>query len=624
MKRPRLNEQRMYHVQQQVMEYMNHPARRGRHDAELESMAAAGMNVPNSALRRAYYARKNFPVYAAMEAKEFDVAKNLIERGHGREANVSTPMHQAARHDAPEMIEYLKSKGFSLNAVDASGATPLHLALAKRSTRAATKLVDLGADVTATNARDRTPLIEAVRRRVDPRVVRRVLEKNPGLVDHRSNDRLTALHYAAQAGNAALGKMLLDAGATANARNSSDRTPLHIAAGSGQPMMVHTLLQRGAAPNPVDRTGTHPIHAAIRRESLPIVKALLDAGVSPGHQNGAGRTLLQHAGRSENIVRELIRRGADVNARDADGKTPLFHAQTPSVALALINAGADPHATYAHDKPMHLNPNPGVAEAIMSRMTLSFYDVARLMDKGAPIGVIDSALSRVSKTVTDERGNTLMHLASLSHPKYISLLHRHGFSIGARNADGDTPLHLPGDEKSVKKLLQLGAHPNARNKARETPLHKFAARTPWLCEELLKRSRVEVEINARDAIGQTPLHKVSGKNLRNNRTINLLVRAGAKFLQDDRGDTPMHVAARACNDILCGEFVRAFPDPALRRIKNRAGETAYDVMKSKRCKDDEFWFLDPRYVSSPRQRSATPTQSINSAYSASSNSNASH
>jgi hypothetical protein len=77
---------------------------------------------------------------------------------------------------------------------------------------------------------------------------------------------------------------------------------------------------------------------------------LLDAGLDPAIRDGLGRTLIHLMGSfdHERLLPRLLSGGADVNARDHGGWTPLAHAVLHSYPLSLLaalaGAGADPHA----------------------------------------------------------------------------------------------------------------------------------------------------------------------------------------------------------------------------------------------------------------------------------------
>ena len=76
--------------------------------------------------------------------------------------------------------------------------------------------------------------------------------------------------------------------------------------------------------------------------------ALLAAGADPNARNNNGETPL-HRADSANDVTPLLAAGANLNARDNVGETPLHEAtaersRSADVAAALLAAGADPNA----------------------------------------------------------------------------------------------------------------------------------------------------------------------------------------------------------------------------------------------------------------------------------------
>lgn len=93
---------------------------------------------------------------------------------------------------------------------------------------------------------------------------------------------------------------------------------------------------------------------AIRADDVGAVVAALDGGADanerlPEHVAGLAGTPLMLAAREARpeIVAELLRRGADVEARSPSGATPLMLAaqrSEPDTVLALLNAGADVNA----------------------------------------------------------------------------------------------------------------------------------------------------------------------------------------------------------------------------------------------------------------------------------------
>ncbi len=111
----------------------------------------------------------------------------------------------------------------------------------------------------------------------------------------------TALHVAAAGYRVEMANLLLVAGAEAGAAwNHRRGQPLHYAAdGSGenpagkaplQVAMIRRLLQAGANINAQDKNGATPLHRAVRTRSAAAVQCLLAAGADPLLRNRAGST----------------------------------------------------------------------------------------------------------------------------------------------------------------------------------------------------------------------------------------------------------------------------------------------------------------------------------------------
>lgn len=121
----------------------------------------------------------------------------------------------------------------------------------------------------------------------------------------------------------------LDAGADPNARNEGGWTPLHNAVVSlKHPAVVKVLLDAGANPNArLSQRRETPLHFAANFYPPGL------AGKWPAH--GA------------EVIKLLFRAGADIEAKDLAGRTPLHYAaggHHPAEVEALLEAGANPYA----------------------------------------------------------------------------------------------------------------------------------------------------------------------------------------------------------------------------------------------------------------------------------------
>ena len=159
----------------------------------------------------------------------------------------------------------------------------------------------------------------------------------------------TAVVEAAARGDLAAVKSMIAQGADVTVSPGDGMTALHWAADRGDAAMAAALLRAGAKLDAkTSVNGYTPLHVASRSGSAAVVKALLDAGADARTMTGTGATAMHLAAASGNAesVSALIAKKGDVNAREtAWGQTPLMFAATENradVIKVLVKAGADP------------------------------------------------------------------------------------------------------------------------------------------------------------------------------------------------------------------------------------------------------------------------------------------
>jgi ankyrin repeat protein len=126
-------------------------------------------------------------------------------------------------------------------------------------------------------------------------------------------------------------RRLFSVGADVNAKNQNGSTPLHWACVMGHVQVFKELVEHGADIEVKDNIGSTPLHLACCTDHLAAVNELL----SPNDSNGTTTTILG---------KRKSRAGANTEAKDKDGNTPLHFASRKGylpVVEALLSVSAD-------------------------------------------------------------------------------------------------------------------------------------------------------------------------------------------------------------------------------------------------------------------------------------------
>jgi truncated hemoglobin YjbI len=162
------------------------------------------------------------------------------------------------------------------------------------------------------------------------------LHSNPSLVHQRYNGWRTLLHDASGAGDIGLVELLIDLGAGTAAVDDRAPSPLYCVANEcsapGASQIVRALFQRSSARVNAIHGAKRctPLHMAARRGNGDVIGALLDAGADIEARDSAGDTPLRRAVNCNKVeaARLLLARGADLHSRGSKALTPALAARS--------------------------------------------------------------------------------------------------------------------------------------------------------------------------------------------------------------------------------------------------------------------------------------------------------
>ena len=220
---------------------------------------------------------------------------------------------------------------------------------------------------------------------------------------------------------------------------------------------VRALLEADAAQlNAPDRALSSLLHHAAGFGTLETMKHLLAKGANVNAKNRRGSTPLHWAIHDEAKVRLLLAHGAGINAKQGDSRTPLYLAATlgngRNVVRLLLERGADPNLRTANGRsPLMAAAARGDVEAL--RLLLKY---------------------KAAVDAKDSAGETALMVASTkgSAPA-VQLLLEHGADARIRTKRDETALGnagTSGSEAVVRLLLDQGADVNSRNLRGFSPL----------------------------------------------------------------------------------------------------------------------------------------------------------
>lgn len=270
-------------------------------------------------------------------------------------------------------------------------------------------------------------------------------------VDMMTEDRETAMHTLARAGNLDAMKIIAEAGGDLHAPDGKGNTPLVWALRQGSWDVAAELLRDEECPLDVNKQNETPLVVALRRSDVPvsIVKSMLEKGVDRNVATTSARETALHVAAAQGHTRVLTlllgTPGIHTHPLNSSGQTPLWLAvkngKHEAVDELVLFGANDVHtADNKGMKPLYL-----AAEGGSIRMLKALFAAAKSKNIPFSQGDLDKALLLASS-----RGMERM----------AELLIAEGADVKAQDAEGRTPLMkaaMGGSVELLNVLIRAGA-----------------------------------------------------------------------------------------------------------------------------------------------------------------------
>ncbi len=395
-----------------------------------------------------------------MSAGHKEVFAYLLSQGADVTAKTNggrTLLHQASKAGFIEVVRQLIAKGADVSVKDKGGETPLQCAASEGHEEVVKLLVAKGAVVNVTAKNGRHPLGDAAYAGHEDVV--KLLIASGAEVNLNAEDRGTALHAAANGGHSTILDLLIANGADVNI-NCLFGTPLHLATRCRSEVkddtcaeIVGKLLAKGADVNAkASKDGGTPLHNTARRGRFKAAELLVAAGADVNAKDKVGHTPLWYAkdkytGDEDDVrIVELLRRhGAIESLHDA------AEGGDVSQVKRLISKGADVNAKTDGwlITPMHVAAREGHKEVC-----------ELLIAKGAEVNVKSGEVDVADMNYKDEGWTPLHAACAEGHQGVAKLLLTHGAAVNAKTKHSKTPLDVAkkkGHQDVVELLQKHGA-----------------------------------------------------------------------------------------------------------------------------------------------------------------------
>ncbi len=467
------------------------------------------------------------PILIPMQSKEDEIYVPIdqlvmIENGGGlKHSNPIThhsyfmteevPLAEALKSNDNNKVKQLLADGADVTVRSGMGDTLLQLAIARNNVDNVKLLLDAGAD------------------------------PNTLISNWEEPEPVTPLDYAVKRGNKEIAQLILAKNPAIEEQDQLFYEAVEAILTNNSSSLQQTI-QKGLKMNEQNKAGLTLLTTAVNWDNAAL-KVVLDAGADVDAKNAEGKTALMYAALNSNVdaVKLLIEKDANLDLQNEYQNTALmfslyftgndeFTAEKVDTALALIEAGADVNIQ-ADDKVTALLK-------LMREWGSGWNENAEkvffaLINANADVNLKD----RLGKTA-------LHHAPSVAVAKALVDA---GANLDEKDDEGSSPLAVVRDMDIMTYLIQQGANKEGLNDALHNAAFGFDGEQAFVTF-LLEQG---ADVNSQTEYGDTALHRAVvnlGRNLledeeeflKNFNMVKFLLDKGADVnKQNEDGETPL-------------------------------------------------------------------------------------
>lgn len=524
-----------------------------------------------------------------------------------------TPLHVAAKEATPFAFkEFLQQFKGDCNAEDRKGRTPIFYTLKGKHPGRIQELVQKGANVNHVDMKGISLLLLSIAQE-ELLFVRCLVENGADLHRPFTGEKMTALHLAIQNENREITQCLLNHGAVVKSKNSRSMQALHMAARAGNIPLCRILIAHGAPVDHAVKRGICAVHLAAGGGHVKVLQLLEGLGASLNCETQKGKTPLHLAvefGQQE-AVHFLLSRFVKI-------KDEIQNKQS------ILDACADSPLSLRHFRDYRFSENPELLrQAVIFALqqdnpetlnTLMSWGINHRTDLGdgqfllhwaSRLGSLQSTALLIEEGadvfLTTPEGETPLEIAASNSSweqfdqllEYCQCLPE--FEIDQKNARGETLVHVAakgGNLTHLSSLIWNGASHSLKDVQLNTPLdtvlNLISHQNPHATDEdlMLKAKREQVAKFLFICGGtmsdrhqnhplilswkrlfepkDTPLHLAVRLNEPN--ALELHTKTSDLNAANDKGRTPLHIAAEMGNVSAAATLLKRGANPLLRDV----------------------------------------------------------